>query len=397
MSSKSQQSRSRSSSPKNRQASPSPVRETRREKYQRKADDFSSEIKLFKQLFSNQQKLLLAFNSKSVGVGAEKVGKKELRSLGSSMNRHLDRFDKMFRASAAKQKKPVESDGQRGKSLSKLFYVSDQMIDFLLEANKGNGLLFALEADMETGKRLAGVNGSVRGNFAETSRHLNRAQQFSNEQFDVNATIGPLFGNERMANSTIIMSCLHLIVKASGLQSVDEGTRAHYDQVWEKHFGGRTTTSYLYKGTDLTQFLQGTDPRSLNADQQERRDVYLREHRKSAFQRLQEESDPKSSKQGAPPTKSLVLRGQEPRGTDAWGIVYTRFMTLISYFRIPDYLTMQMNEALSDPKNVSQAVTISSYIAQLKTSHNLLAEPEKKARTAEANRLKRASAAGGKF
>jgi len=346
---------------------------------------------------------------------------------------HVDRLGKVFRASAGRGKKAKRDDeatARRGAQLRRLFYVSDQLVSFIQEVNKGNGLavyLDVLPADQRGDwARVNGADPAVRAQLKQLFDGFGGLDAVVRsmggtgttlDNADVNVALRDLLFANRMANSTILVTCLHLIVQANGLQSVDNGQRVHYDAAWVRHFG-QGDTHYRLGGVDLTAALMA-ELRTLSPVEQEARMVeltrsadklaslktHLEQADMPAFQRIAQVPPIVLTRKHVEVAFPTFIDQAGARGDD-WGLLYAMFMVIISYNHVPPYLLsadqsarlMSVSDAAGNETNpnVVNAGVLSAYISSLRSVHSEAAKPEKRRRRDAANRVAREAKAASK-
>lgn len=441
--------------------------------YRRTTVDFAHDLELLKSCFRAYNRLAARVYSvpHRISMGGTEVGRDELRSHLSAICANVDRLGKYFRASASKASKnphgKTDAKTRTGSQLKSLFYVSDQLAHFILEANKGNGLTalvggntFKVSAKETKGvddaahkvaltqiadwtRRLTAAgyapgteayNGLCRANGADPAMRaaisgafdaLGGLQQvdqyqgslgYSIDHADVNVSLQSLLA-ANIANSGMLVACLHLIARVNQLQSQSNGQRVHYDAVWEKYFLGRNS-HYVIGGSDITQALRQAlpqDPVALeeylkkltdnNATHLKNLKEHLAHADKSVFQRIAERGAESPGgvgrikferKKGDVYLETYIQRGAEQQGTDNWGILYAMFMVIISINHIPNYLLSEAqrgaiksvvtDDGVEHNPLVTDAERLRQYITGLLNVHGEIYEPIRKAKLTAANK-----------
>lgn len=394
------------------------------------AADFGSELELLKNCIRGWGALTARVGEdteRKTLPGNAKFGRNELRTMLHTICAHIDRLGKVFRASAGRGKRAGKKDDEvaaakRGAQLKRLFYVSDQLVEFIREVNKGNGLAVYLD----------GVPAEQRGQWARANGADPAVQAQLRQLFDaqggldalvrraggdgttlanadVNVALEDLLYRNRMANSTILVTVLHLVVQANGLQSVDNGQRVHYDATWLKYFG-QGDSHYRLLGTDLSQAvidtLSGLSPVDQEArlsamarsvDELTKLKEHLSECDASSFQRIASGPAIVLTRQQQKVPFPRFIDQSGARGDD-WGILYAMFMVIISHNHIPTYLVGDRADALASRAdavgneanpNVVNAQVLKEYISSLRAVHTEAAKPEKRRRREAASRATR--------
>ncbi|CAH6418694.1 Hypothetical protein POVN_LOCUS413 [uncultured virus] len=289
------------------------------------------------------------------------IGRKELNSYIADLTAELETMGKHFTASVGRGRKAAAKGGasNKGAQLKSLFYISDQLVGYLREANYGNGLAAAFEGQDAS---YYNINGNDPGTLAalaqrgfdqQTILGLLQAAEDRNAaakggaagtvDASMLASISVQSGldlvlNRRMATSGILISLLALITTVSDLQSKSNGQRIHYDATMLRHFDGSTNTRWiLAREGKLVDVTPGSVPAS--AKDKDTFGEKLRAVNLSSFERLRRRPDTKIKRAGGEQFVPCFISQQNAApGTDDWGLLHSMYMVLISHFRVPNEL-----------------------------------------------------------
>ena len=285
------------------------------------------------------------------------LGRSELNAYISKFSEQLKDLSKYFNSSK-KRRVHRNPDNNSGDQLRAMFYISDQLVNFLREANlgEGNPNLIDGEPNMsELGRREQG-EGSGR-----------RPQEFMD-----------LILKGNMATSGILTSVLSLYTTVNQVQSITDGGRIKPDGLMMKYFNQNDTRYYL-RGQDLT---PNGVPANVKADKREKFEKNLSQVNLTVIQRIKmRDTDPAIShvdKRG----KQVICYKEPVQGqqNDDYGMSYSMYMVLLNYFRIPnEILDAQAIAQLSDPEMIKQASELQAYIRQLTLWHKEVNKEAKKA------------------
>lgn len=285
------------------------------------------------------------------------VGRSELNAYASKFSEQLKDLSKYFNSSK-KRRVHRNPDNNSGDQLRAMFYISDQLVNFLREANLGEGNPNVLDGQP---------------NISE----LGRREQPMNSDRRPQAYMGLILDNS-MATSGILTSVLSLYTTVNQVQSLADGGRIKPDSLMMKYFNQGNTRYYLH-GTDMT---PNNTPANVKADKREKFEKNLNQVDMTVIQRIKmRDTDPTIShvdKRG----KQVVCYKEPVHGqqNDDYGMSYSMYMVLLNYFRIPnEILEPQLISELSDPARIEQASELQGYIRQLTLWHKDVNKETKKA------------------
>jgi hypothetical protein len=285
------------------------------------------------------------------------IGRSELNAYASEYSGQLKDLSKYFNSSK-KRRVHRNPDNNSGDQLRAMFYISDQLVNFLREANLGEGNPNELEGQ---------------ANMSE----LGRQQQPVNSDRRPQAYMS-LILDSSMATSGILTSVLSLYTTVNQVQSLADGGRIKPDHLMMKYFNQGNTRYYL-RGTDMT---PNGVPGNVKADKREKFEKNLSQVDMTVIQRIKmRDTDPAIShvdKRG----KQVICYKEPVHGqqNDDYGMSYSMYMVLLNYFRIPnEILDPQAIAQLSNPDMIQQASELQAYIRQLTLWHKEVNKEAKKA------------------
>lgn len=285
------------------------------------------------------------------------LGRSELNAFNSKFSEELKDLSKYFNSSK-KRRVHRNPDNNSGDQLRAMFYISDQLVNFLREANLGEGNPNELEGQ---------------ANMSE----LGRQEQRQGSDRRPQAYMSLILDNN-MATSGILTSVLSLYTTVNQVQSVTDGGRIKPDNLMMKYFNQDNTRYYL-RGKDLT---PNGVPANVKADKREKFEKNLSQVNMTVIQRIKmRDTDPSIShtdKRG----KQVICYKESVQGqqNDDYGMSYSMYMVLLNYFRIPnELLDPQAIAQLSDPSMIDQATQLQAYIRQLTLWHKEVNKEAKKA------------------
>jgi hypothetical protein len=426
----------------------SPPRESAAEKtvatrpsYKLSKDEVSKQVsELHRAVRQLVKILLLTADGKPLkNAAGESITKEQVRTWVSQINRHFDNHRKVINASVSKSVASSAKSKRDGSQLKGVGFISDSFVEFFRNANKGNGLAGLLTGTVAPTPALASVwknllqskgyqmtdlaslclaNGFDPATRRSTSEFLGIIEfsvekiaegfgmpGFSLDSVNVDNAMEEIIYRRGIAASPFLASCLHLIAKVNRLASQSNGQRVHYDQVWLDSFG-QGNTHYVVGGRDLTEELRAAVSRmnsgdvnaylssiagssgKTNSDRVAKLLDHLANADKTGFQRLAESASrgPATTKAGKPRVVPFIAREDAVPGTDDWGISHQSFMTLLSYYRVPDYvLPGDLRAQISPDTDLGQEnsdlnKSLWDYIHSLSLAHHLVSPPKKRAK-----------------
>lgn len=284
------------------------------------------------------------------------IGRSELNAYASKFSEQLKDLSKYFNSSK-KRRVHRNPENNSGEQLRAMFYISDQLVSFLREANLGEGNPNELDGQ---------ANLSQLGRQEQSANSGRRPQEYMS-----------LILDNSMATSGILTSVLSLYTTVNQVQSETDGGRIKPDNLMTKYFNQGNTRYYL-RGNDLT---PNSVPNNVKADKREKFEKNLSQVDMTVIQRIKaRDTDPTLphvDKRGKP-----VICYKEPvpgQQNDDYGMSYSMYMVLLNYFRIPNELLDQQSIAqLSNPDRIAQAAELQTYIRQLTEWHKEVNKEAKK-------------------
>lgn len=414
--------------------------------------DFAQEVEEIKAALRGLITLLSLMRSDNrLGLpNGATVGRSDVRSLFSAIMHHFDNLPKRFRASYGKKSTATGARG-RGGQLRHPFYVSNQLVRYILNANKGNGLavlapvLLAMKVPIQDVIQFVNINGQAEG-AVDAVRQWFALRNTSFEaiaaaaaappfniaglslgNININGVLAGLLAESHIAISGILVSLMHLISTVSDLQSKTNGQRVHTDALWEAVFGDGTNTRWVIGDSDYSAAIEaavraGTSEALIalgarTAEHQTALRVHAENCNKSAKARIAERPPVQLNRKGpngqtikkSYPTYISQAQAAQFGNADDYGVLYSMFMTLISYGRIPTFIFgsfPQMQAALrpvpvkkqalaedgvtvvekeeETNQNILTATAVSQYLQSILGAHSVLHKPERDSRR-EAN------------
>jgi len=285
------------------------------------------------------------------------IGRSELNAYASKYSEELKELSKYFNASK-KRRVHRNPDNNSGDQLRAMFYITDQLVGFLREANLGEG-----NPNMLDGQP----------NLSQLARQEHPVGSDRRPQ-----TYMSLIMDHNMATSGILTSVLSLYTTVNQVQSLANGGRIKPDALMMEYFN-KGNTRFIYKGQDLT---PDSAPMNMKPDKREKFEKNLSQVNLTVFERIkQRDTDPTINhidKRGKP-----VICYKEPvpgQQNDDYGMSYSMYMVLLNYCRIPNELMdPELVAQLSDPSTIKTAAEMQSYIADLTVWHKTANMEAKKA------------------
>lgn len=417
------------------------------------APTFRKKINNMKQTLRDMRRLdkwLSAKGGKATLPGGIVFGQAQMKTIYADYGKELENRGKEFTESVRQAgKKPAKKSTNGGTQLKKLYYISDSLVEFLANANYGNGLALALvglgvpieelrkngavDQSTVTGYTdldIANAQDNLQKNldlYAETQTKKkkrvdnpiqSRQADFDLSQANVNAQLR-LITENRMANGNIILSAIFLIYAANELYSRTVGSYVHLEGDLAELFTQRNTR-WVLGGNDLNAQLGITEPEvdkvsGSGPDKLTRAMSYVGERvpgikdvkkftyeimdtDKTVLTRIQEHTSEglevghmyTNEKRGTiAPTYIDVSEAHEG---DAWGFHLMMTMVWANFYRIKNELITDraLIDDLSDPANVAEGARIQALLSELVFAHTLANESRKKADNKVKNAAKRA-------
>ena len=287
----------------------------------------------------------------------QQLGRSELNAYSAKLVEEMKELAKFFTASK-RRRVHRNPDNNSGDQLRAMFYVSDQLVGFLREANLGDGNpsnIDITQADAAQAARQAYPEGSEK-----------RPQQYMSLVFE-----------KSMATSGILTSILSLYTTVNQVQSQTNGGRIKPDQLMLKYFGNNNTHYYL-RGQDLT---PANVPGNVKPDKREKFQKNLSQVNMPALYRIKaRDTDPQVSHVDKRGKQVICYKEPVPAQTDDdYGMSYSMYMVLLNYFRIPnELLSPEQIAQLTDPANIALAVELQEYIRDLTEWHKSANKDAKK-------------------
>ena len=247
-------------------------------------------------------------------------------------------------------------------ALARPFYISTQLVNYLREANYGNGLamIFSSVEDEKVKTQIQKLNGrdpkvwtilAAAGwdqkqiletlqtiediEAAKIGRTPEKVDVSLLNSIDVTQSLDLVF-DQHIASTAILIMLFALIESVGDLRSRINRQRIHYDELMLKHFFRKTNTRWFMhrngEEVDVTNTLQPEMLRDPSAYPAKVQNVD-----KSAFQRLRELPSTQSQRpRHVEEINAPVFVAYNPEGSDDWGFLRSMYMVVISYFKIPD-------------------------------------------------------------
>ena len=356
----------------------SPSKTKKRADFKTSPDLFAKELLVGKAMIRGLMNLSFVVGQHSVVDGKERtsvpvpgmqetINKQQLIGLTSKLCLNLDKWGKQFRATAPKKASATVEGGKKSSTTSALFYIGDQLRDFLKDENYGNGFveLVAQNPALSEEQKIqwAGTNNleqfaSLYGGRQGLEQALASAGIGATpENIDIRLALNTLVFERNIINLKILLVLLSLIRHANNLSSKSNGSRVHYDAAMVKHFGPGTNTRLTFRGVDLaSQFPRGSSQRSaLNSETVKKLERSEVEGNQSVFEVVATHLSEPTKGQQVVQGKTRVRRNKQDvfvdnlilqenaRGSDDWGMLIAADFTWTSRFRIPRGLLPQMD------------------------------------------------------
>lgn len=348
----------------------SPARIRVKTDYKVDAMGFREHCKLLKSVIRNHSEL-----TKSWLSGSSKLSLKDSNKLISEICDHVDMMAKQFVASAGKRK--VRENKVRSQPKN-VFFISDQLVNFIMESNLGNGMAPVFTSVGENGKyrfeedtrkqwsRADGSEPKTKQAIAKAISEMDGGWKAASKilgfpatekDIDIKDMLRPLIEQNRMANSSILVAIFPMITYAEELSSKTNGQRRHYSQVMERYMGNGSNLHYVYNGNDLTQFLKGKSRQAafrnafvaLKGDQYSLWENHTAISEKSAFDFFASLPPVFSIRKDGPESELNQKTGKKVSGVrspafvyerdardDDWGLHQRLYMRIAQLFRIPE-------------------------------------------------------------
>jgi hypothetical protein len=420
---------------------------------------FRAKIKYMQQTLRNLRRLdkfLYSKGGKVVLPDGVTVGQAQMLTMYSDYSKELENRGKEFTESlkqAGKKDRKKSTGG--GTQLKKLYYISDDLADFLSNANYGNGLALSLVGilsdpdEIRRNGAISQADGGADANFTEDQFNIMRenlranldayaknksknktdvvvsnADDFSPDSINVNAQLG-LITRFRMANGNLILAAVSLIYAANDLYSHTSGSLIHPEGDLYELFT-RPRTEWVLDGKNLNQkygitkeevyevYAQNNNDERKALDYVKRRVPSIKEKDlekflyaimdtdKSTLQRIKEYSKPSSklpagfvytnAKTGV--VAKTYVEQTENQTDDAWGTLLMMTMVWTNFYRIKNELISDPDKlaALDEADNVAEASRVQRVLSELIFAHTLANKPRKTAANTAKNAAKRAYA-----
>ncbi len=395
-------------------------------------------IKAMRNLFKIGAQVWAVPEGSKVQIGDETWSRRDVNSQLALIAASMDDMHKHFTASMKVKRTTRKGGAAKPKSL---FYISDQLVNYLREANYGNGLASAFAGADDAYVTINGHDAGTLGRLAaagyDEKKILGALQAAENAQaakegraaetvsredisgIDVTQALD-LVLNKRMATAPILIILLALITAVEKLKSNVNGQRNHYDATMLKYFDGvnpetkqvNNTRWYMARGGRIVDVTPVDVPPTVATKDRGAFAEKLAAVDQSSFARLRVHvSKPKKS-------TDIVCGAGESRikraglgticvpcfiaydekqhgpstGNDDWGILHSMYMVITSHFHVPnELLTAEelaalksvpgvdaSGNAVETNPNIIAAAGLQSYIQGLLTLHRNRAEPENK-------------------
>lgn len=272
-------------------------------------------------------------------------GRAELASLGKVLYANLNLTKSVFKSGKLSSKKGAGGEVVAKKTKkSNLVYFSDQIIEYIRAARKGNGLAYLAPWLLQNYPNIPASEVLVFCNVDNADTIDVWFQQYGVDTREINlgeVNMDGLLDNlyqYRAGFTSIILSLIHIIVSVNGLKNDDPDYASQYmtDDLWERYFGDGTDTMYTLDQVELTRTLgevyNGLAGQPSRTEAENKRmakyDDHIRNGAKSLKTRLIE-TPMKMSKTGA----STYF--------DDHGYFITGIMKIVSIFTIPAEIVPQ--------------------------------------------------------
>lgn len=252
-----------------------------------------------------------------------------------------------------------------------IFYVSDQLVDYIKSTNLGNGAAHLFDNTSES-ERINGRNTSQIGEeeikeISEASRlpfEYDELRTFENLDNAIDLLI-----NRRIANTPILIQLFYII---ANIQYLKDRNRIHYTNEMMNYLGNGSNTIPTLNGQQLhsvpEQQMSGLDRlnmRPIRSGRSITEDVELDTQE-------EELNDPSQSTVFVPSQTTQVTRRTVPsiipysNDRDQWGIHQVGIIVLISYYRIHNHsLSLEQIQELHSDVNVRDAKVTSIVTASI--------------------------------
>lgn len=250
-----------------------------------------------------------------------------------------------------------------------LFYVSNQLVEYLHEANYGNGLAEAYcDVDYPSQRWFQLLNGSQKTVWTSLERRgwskdflLSCIREAENkigvsttvtvehlEGIDVRNSLRLLF-EQHIASAQILVLLFSLIIRVNELTSKTNPRRIHYDMNMAIHLANKSNTRYMMTRNNVVVDVTPKDSEDLTS--------------RSAFDRLQ------CIGVLADCVPSLIPYNPHSK-TDDWGCTLISFLHMSTFFRIPNsVLTDDERYILKQPSIIKENASVVYYIQRLLDTH----------------------------
>jgi hypothetical protein len=396
-------------------------------------DEKAAEIKRGLRAFTTLFKVFCANSVKGQAVSvivdgvSTKLGFGTFRGYISFYCNRITDLSTHFRASAGRRVK--SKDGvKRTTPIQKLHYVKDDMVNYIGNVNKGNGLaaymhgpVYDNDPNLQAACRFNGATEqdqifqyirSLESAHAKRELSVDEAMQAlasrdSGEdmtgaqlmQFvDINTSLGT-FLEAGIASRKLVSSIIHLVINANGLQSKDEKTRVHTDDLFMSHFARPVDpsvgfdTNYTIGGEQVEKYeeahkafvtlghadkiklvneITGKSFGHSNGDQKVNRTTantlfeVLSDYNRTLITSISERSTKVSN---------FIPQNQAEPGTDKYGITYDMIMVFTSRNFVPDYFLSERQQNNLTEFNQQYALAASNtsdYISSTHKAHKAL-------------------------